>query len=552
MTLVSANDSKIWVILFSIFLLLIGLTYFVFHSPEGHQEPIINDGHVELLQTLYFDTHQLSYFAPTYPGTTTVSVIESFSSYLNKFFWKIFPETDRYIVTKMIYFSFHFFAFLLIGFLIFNSQKLFLTQKDNKFYIYFFSFLIILSTSAIFPYFIRVLTRNALSIFWSSLALLSFYLLIEVKNRKKMAYALLLISLIGGVWTYSSLKLFFMGLWITYLVFCLFHRMMKEFFVFGVLSIAAGGICLLSIHLGQVDIWDALQRGQYVYIPLTWENALKHFFQLIRNPFFYEDASRSYLMEVVHLAFNRSFFSFLLLPVYLLGVLNIFLLNNKKSISFFSLLFTIVGVLPFILCGPSLKYTFVNLPIYFIVLSAGWEFALFQICCLKFPGVIREWTMVSLFLSLFLYLGIYINNEGSQLFLESQKNSIFQLDINQGLSLTKAIEHLAPQKKPIIAFSPYSKDTTTYQTLGVKNLTIYPDSCTSKEQIQEIVTKEFSLSSHFYIILISDSKHINFFDHLKTCHPMSPFQSKNHKYVIYRCFKENASKAVLSMQTSDR
>lgn len=415
---------------------------------------LINDEAVEILQSQDLPTDRFYFFTPNYQGGNA-DIIESFMTYVGFSIRKIFGANLYYL---HLFYSLYFCA--AFGCFLYLLRRLYQDMAIVGWGSLFFC------SSSYALFYNRILTRNGISLLWSTLLLLVIWLIFN-DTGKIQTFSLLLclpLVVVGSLWTYTSYKFLTIAI---YMALALHWFSLPKYFrkkrqhgllltgsFLTMITLFSG--CLL---LGGTSFSSFFFRGSYV---LRGEFSLavkRYFFHLIRSlllPVFHQIGG-DFLMDVTHLAYNRQMLSWLLIPFFFIGIGRVLVTWHKKF-DFFHIVFLVWGFSTIALAvgGPHLKHHFALFPFVMLLTIHGID-KIYQI------GRFHINKRILLILMAVYCFGV-ISGEVWHIMWKIPTNNMLILDTRFPMAFSQKAQALLATMPKVYIVEGYGRDATRYYT----------------------------------------------------------------------------------------
>jgi hypothetical protein len=467
----------------------------------------INDAMVELMQAYHLKKGEIPFFAPNYPYGN-VMPIEGLIPILNNFIWNTFGIKNLEKVTYLIFYAM-FLATLLIFAISLNLSRndFFVKNNYQKKIIIVLALTAMASTSAI-GHIVTILTRNGVSLFWSALAVLGMVLMIKSDQDKKKqirSYICFIISFVGGIWTYSAFKPFFISVFTAWFVFNFLNREnLKSYFKLSMMMFLCGLCYYLILQLTQTPMGSGFFRGDYVVGDLNITTYFKRYIYTVMMPIISSKDQSFFFTEVVHASFLKPLLSGAFGVLFIIGTITC-LLFFKKDIFSFSLVAWYVGSMYYAFAGPSLKYNYAMLLFPILISLRGLE-SIFVFYNHIVDKMMRGEQFVKIAGTLVLTIIIgqkHIKEEWNHLFNSIHQKNEYIRDTNYGYSAFEAIKSQNIDSNiPIYLVSSVSVDTARFLLKEEKTVavTTYAHAYSHKWYFLDVLNNRFPAAEKVQVV----------------------------------------------------
>lgn len=332
---------------------------------------VINDEAVELLQAQDLPLDRLYVFTPNYRGGNA-DLIESLTSYVSFGLWKLFG-TNLWPMH-----GFYALSYCAAAVLCFALLRQVYREAGLR-----VGGAVLFCGSSYALFFTRIITRNALSLLWSTLLLLILRHIVDTTSRppKTALLAWLPVALTCALWTYSSFKFVAVAVYMALLAHWLrlpryrVEKMATGGYLLGSVSVFVGLVSGL-LFLGGTSVSVFLFRGSYVLqggLGVAARRYVMHLARSLMLPVLYLPGG-DFLMDVTHTAYARQMLSWLLAPLFFLGIWRLLRTWRRAwGVPHLALAIWLLATLPLALGGPHLKHHFALFPCVFLVAMQGMQ-----------------------------------------------------------------------------------------------------------------------------------------------------------------------------------
>ena len=461
------------------------LLAFVF-SGSIPKEGVINDEAIELLVAQDLPTDQVYYFAPNYQGGSVV-LIEALVPYANLLISRVFGYDLRFI---------HLFFALCYGL---ACYVFFLLVKDvyrsEKFAVF---GTILLAGASYACFYNRILTRNGISILWTSLLMWVVWKILHAstEHRKSSLYLLCLpLVLILALWTYTSFKFINAAVYVSLGMWCLSYSPLRKAakkkewgYLFS--SVAITFLLFLALLvISKTSLHYVIFRGSYVLggsLGAALKKYLSHLVYSLLLPVYFKPGG-DFLIEVTHTAYNRHTLPIFLVPFFLLGVWETLRLW-KKSFGFqqVTLLIWFFGTALLAVGGPNLKHHFALFPcvlwiaLYGLKQVADWV-----------SSVFHDRTVTLLAIA---FIAVYFGGELHHLYNNVPQDGLLILDAGLPKAVSQVTLRQVETGTDVYLVEGWGRDAVRLYTRKNPNIHYIPNVETVPQEIQTKMLSHQSLS----------------------------------------------------------
>jgi hypothetical protein len=314
---------------------------------------LINDEAVEMLQALDVPHDHLYYFVPSYRDGRT-DLIESLTPYVNRALWHVFGFGTRVVLV------FHA-ACLAAAVWFFH-----LAVRRIHGPWWGVAGAVLLGGSSYVLFYDQILTRNALSPFWSAILIaLAVAAIGEAGDPRRERRLLLSLAavLVMGMATYTSFKLLLPAVYLAFALCLLVQRRSRGWAALAGSALLVVALTFVALKATHTPTQGLLQRGQYAMV--RWNNAhlyRQHLWRTYVLPIWQDPRYKEFITEETNDGYARCMLPLVLAPFFVIGCIRT-ALRARRSPAELWILATFVTAVPlFALGGPNLKHCLALFP----------------------------------------------------------------------------------------------------------------------------------------------------------------------------------------------